>query len=32
MVAAMMGLKDEYPFFEAEEAAKAAIDAGDYFK
>ena len=32
MVAAMKGLKDEYPFFEAEEAAKAAIDAGDYFK
>ena len=32
MVAAMMGLKDEYPFFEAEEAAKAAIDVGDYFK
>ena len=32
MVAAMMGLKDEHPFFEAEEAAKAAIDAGDYFK
>lgn len=32
MVAKMMGLKDEYPFFEAEEAARAAIDAGDFFK
>lgn len=32
MVAALIGLKDEYPFFEAEEAAKAAIDAGDFFK
>ena len=32
LVAAMMGLKDEYPFFEAEEEAKAAINVGDYFK
>lgn len=32
MVAALIGLKDEYPFFEAEEAAKASIDAGDFFK
>lgn len=32
MVASLIGLKDEYPFFEAEEAAKAAIDAGDFFK
>lgn len=32
MVAALIGLKDEYPFFEAEEAARAAIDAGDFFK
>ena len=32
LVAAMIGLKDEYPFFEAEEAAKEAIDVNDYFK
>lgn len=32
MVAAMMGLKDEYPFFEAEEAARQHIDVNDYFK
>ena len=32
MVAALIGLKDEYPFFEAEEAARASIDAGDFFK
>ncbi len=32
MIASMMGLKDDYPFFEAEEAAHEAIDAGDYFK
>ena len=32
MVATLIGLKDEYPFFEAEEAAKASIDAGDFFK
>lgn len=32
MVAAMIGLKDEYPFFEAEEAAKKAVDVNDYLK
>lgn len=32
IVAVMMGLKDEYPFFEAEEAAKEAVDVNDYFK
>ncbi len=32
MIAAMMGLKDEYPFFEAEEEAKAAINVSDYLK
>ena len=32
MVAAILGLKDEYPFFEAEEAAKEAVDVNDYFK
>ncbi len=32
LIAAMMGLKDEYPFFEAEEEAKVAINVGDYFK
>lgn len=32
LIAAMMGLKDEYPFFEAEEEAKAEINVSDYFK
>lgn len=32
MVAQMMGLKDVYPFFEAEEAAKENIDVNAYFK
>ena len=32
MIAAMMGLKDEYPFFEAEEEAKVSINVSDYFK
>ena len=32
LVAKMIGLKDEYPFFEAEEAAKKAVDVNDYFK
>ena len=31
MVASMMGLKDEYPFFEAEEAAKESIDVNAFF-
>lgn len=32
MVAAMLGMKDTYPFFEAEEAAKEAVDVNAYFK
>ena len=32
MVAAILGLKDEYPFFEAEDATKDAVDVNDYFK
>lgn len=32
LVAAILGLKDEYPFFEAEETAKEAVDVNDYFK
>jgi len=32
LVANILGLKDEYPFFEAEEAAKTAVDVNDYFK
>ncbi len=32
VVAKMMGLKDGYPFFEAEEAARAAVDVGDFFR
>lgn len=31
LVASMLGLKDEYPFFEAEEAAKERVDVNDYF-
>lgn len=30
-VAAMMGMKDDYPFFETEEAAKESIDVSTYF-
>jgi len=32
LVAKLIGLKDEYPFFEAEEAAKTSIDVNEYFK
>ena len=32
LIASILGLKDEYPFFEAEEAAKEAVDVNDYFK
>lgn len=32
LIASLMGLKDEYPFFEAEEEAKESIDVADYFK
>lgn len=32
LVAAMMGLKDEYPFFEAGEAEKKSVDVNEYFK
>jgi LemA protein len=31
MVAKIIGLKDEYPFFEAEEIAKEAIDVNNFF-
>lgn len=31
-IASLMGLKDEYPFFEAEEQARESIDVADYFK
>ena len=31
MVAQMMGLKDEYPFFEAEDEAKESIDVNQFF-
>lgn len=30
-VAQLMGLKDEYPFFEAEEEAKESIDVNEFF-
>ncbi|MBP5699048.1 MAG: LemA family protein, partial [Alphaproteobacteria bacterium] len=32
LIASMIGLKDEYPFFEAEEAARERVDVNDYFK
>ncbi|MCM1324761.1 MAG: LemA family protein [Acetobacter sp.] len=32
MVAAMIGLKDIYPFFEASETEKQAVDVNEYFK
>ncbi len=32
LVALIIGLKDEYPFFEAEEGAKESVDVNDYFK
>lgn len=32
LVAAIIGLKDEYPFFEANEEAREAVDVNDYFK
>lgn len=32
LVAAMIGLKDEYPFFEADAAEKKAVDVNEYFK
>lgn len=32
LIAMMMGLKDEYPFFEAEEKAKEAINVDEYLK
>ena len=32
LIASMMGLKDDYPFFEAEEVARERIDVNDYFK
>lgn len=31
MVASMMGLKDEYPFFEVEDVAKESINVSEYF-
>jgi len=31
LVASMIGLKDEYPFFEAEEQVRERIDVNDYF-
>lgn len=32
VIAAMMGLQDEYPFFEAAEAEKQAVDVSEYLK
>lgn len=32
LVAKIVGVKDEMPFFEAEEAAKKAVDASGFFK
>jgi len=32
LIASLMGLKDQYPFFEAEDAAREAVDVNDYFK
>lgn len=32
LVAKIIGIKDEMPFFEAEESAKKEIKAGDFFK
>ncbi len=32
LVASMLGLKDEYPFFEADETEKKSIDVNEYFK
>lgn len=32
MVAAIIGLKDEYPFFETDESEKKEIDVNEYFK
>ncbi len=32
MVAAMLGLKDEYPFYEADEAVKQPVDVNAFFK
>ena len=32
LVAKMIGIKDEMPFFEAEKAAKKSVNANEYFK
>ena len=32
LVAKMIGIKDEMPFFEAEDVAKKAVNASEYFK
>lgn len=32
LIAKMIGIKDEMPFFEAEDIAKKAVDASEYFK
>ncbi|MBR2273942.1 MAG: LemA family protein [Alphaproteobacteria bacterium] len=32
LVAALIGLKDEYPFFEAESEALKSVDVNEYFK
>ena len=31
VVAKMLGMKDEYPFYEAEEKVKERIDVKDFF-
>ncbi|MFI3242086.1 MAG: LemA family protein [Alphaproteobacteria bacterium] len=32
LIAKLVGVKDDMPFFEAEEQAKQSVDAGNYFK
>ena len=32
LVAKIIGIKDEMPFFEAEEAAKKSVNASEFFK
>lgn len=32
LVASLIGLKDEYPFFEAETEARQSVDVNEYFK